>query len=1059
MDLAQEVEVLIQTLASLPIGAMATDCDGVIRWANAALSALTGYGVDEVAGRSAEMLEPEKAAHPAREILQHVVTSGEPWKGRSVGRRRSGELYDAEQTVTPIRDAAGKTTHLLWTKQDIFNDSSPIPYHSLNADGCIIAVNEAWLRGLGYTREEVIGHSFGEFLAPDQVDFFRERFPGFKERGRARDIELRMVRKDGTLIHASLDGDVSRDSSGQFRQSHTVWRDITARKLVTEQLEELQKVVGAAQRAAHFGVFKWNVKTGQNQWSPETFHLYGLDPATTNPSYDVWLQTIHPDDRDRILNELRQTLASREGRLNIEYRSADGRRWIASTGQLYRDSEDQPDHIVGINIDVTERKRTEDAVQRANESVAKAERHYRQMFNSVSDGVLVYQVGEDGSPGQFVEANDVVCRHLGYTREELLRLRVFDITPADKHPGIVAALRTLLTERQLVWEGVSMAKGGRETPIEANVRVFDLDGSPMAIACVRDITERKQMVEALRKSEERFAKTFLSSPAVTCLTDLDDGDRFLDVNEAFEKVSGYGRDEAIGRTTGELALWADPREYEEATVQFRAAGGLRNFEYHFRRKSGDIGTGLISAELIELDGRRCALAATIDITDRKLAEEEVRLKEKERNALEDQLRQAQKLESVGRLAGGVAHDFNNLLTVINGYSELLIGEAETSGLLRSYAKEIRNAGERAASLTRQLLAFSRKQMIRPRAIDLNTAIRESLPMLQRLIGEDIALETHLDNAVGQVMADPDQINQVIMNLAANARDAMPDGGKLNIETANIDLGEDSRVAVPGRIPGPYILTTVTDTGHGMDEVTRENIFEPFFTTKGTGKGTGLGLSTVYGIIRQSGGWIDVWSEPGVGTSLKVYLPRVIQEPVAETEAVNIPAAGGSETILVVEDQAAVRSFTIMVLKQYGYCVIEASDGDEAISLAARYPGDIHLLLTDVVLPGMNGKELSGRLKEVLPNLKVLFTSGYTANVIAHRGVLEPGVAFLHKPFSPDELAAKVREALTGPSEPAGPVTDASETTPPRSARIPRGARRSRKRGPHPEPAKGESPED
>lgn len=361
----------------------------------------------------------------------------------------------------------------------------------------------------------------------------------------------------------------------------------------------------------------------------------------------------------------------------------------------------------------------------------------------------------------------------------------------------------------------------------------------------------------------------------------------------------------------------------------------------------------------------------------------------------------------------MAHDFNNLLTVINGYGDLLLNRLKAPDPLWSYAEAMRNAGERAASLTKQLLAFSRKQVIEPRILDLNTTIRESVPMLQRLIGEDIVLETHLDDSLGQVMADPDQIHQVIMNLVVNARDAMPDGGKLDFETTNVDLGAENSAAIhPDAMPGRYILMTLTDAGHGMDETTRQQIFEPFFTTKEVGKGTGLGLATVYGIIRQNGGWIDVWSEVGVGTSFKLFLPRIDACPPPERNGISVPTKGGVETILVVEDQQAVRSFIKAALKQYGYHVIEASGGEEAIAVVKQHSGPIHLLLADVVLPGMNGKELSDKLRALRPKLKVLFTSGYTSDVIAHRGVLDYGVAYIPKPFNPDKLAAKVREVLT-----------------------------------------------
>ena len=632
------------------------------------------------------------------------------------------------------------------------------------------------------------------------------------------------------------------------------------------------------------------------------------------------------------------------------------------------------------------------------------------------------------------------------------------------------------------------------------------------------------MQDAFRQSEDKFAKIFRCSPAVVILRDVDDGDRIVDVSEAFERASGYRRDEAIGRTTSSLGLWQDPNELDDYLKQMKTEGSVRNFEFRFRKKSGEIGTGLLSGEWIELDGKRFAVSATIDITEQKKAEESARSlvtaieqagetivitdldgtirycnpafekitgyskeeaigrspnllksgkhdgefyaqmwatiqrgqvwtgrlinKKKdgsfyeedatispirnesseitgfvavkrdvtERLQLERQFFQAQKLESIGRLAGGMAHDFNNLLTAINGYSDLLLARLKTPDPLRTFATEIRKAGERSASLTKQLLAFSRKQIIEPKILDLNTIIKDSAVMLKRLIGEDIAVETHMDSGLGQIMADPTQIHQVIMNLAVNARDAMPRGGKLTIETMNSDLGEVAATIYRDALPGRYILMTMTDTGHGMDDSVRQQIFEPFFTTKTPDKGTGLGLSTVYGIVRQSGGWIDLWSEVGVGTSFKVYLPRIDGGSPADEVQDGTPTLGGNETVLVVEDQEAVRTYTKVALERYGYQVIEAASGKKALAAARRHSGQIHLLLTDVILPGMNGRVLAESLKELRPNLKVVFMSGYSADLIAHRGIIDAGVSYIVKPFSPNELAAKVRDVLGYPSD-------------------------------------------
>jgi CheY-like chemotaxis protein len=378
------------------------------------------------------------------------------------------------------------------------------------------------------------------------------------------------------------------------------------------------------------------------------------------------------------------------------------------------------------------------------------------------------------------------------------------------------------------------------------------------------------------------------------------------------------------------------------------------------------------------------------------------------------------MEAVGRLAGGIAHDFNNLLMVISGYSEFLLDRLGPDQALRGPAQEIANAAQRASSLTRQLLAFSRKQMLTPRIIDLNEVVTENLKMLTRMIGEDIDLVMVPDARLGPVRADSSQIEQVIMNLAVNARDAMPSGGKLTIETSNVTLDEDYvRMHAPLR-PGLYVMLAISDTGAGMDSETQSHIFEPFFTTKGP-KGTGLGLSTVYGIVKQSGGYIWVYSEPGKGTTFKIYLPRVaergegVAQVAAPVEAQKVEP--GKETILLVEDEANLRYLARQYLEKQGYKVIEAADGAVAMQIVVAHEGVIHLLLTDVIMPGMNGRELAQRVSEMRPNVKVLYMSGYTENVIGHNGTLDAGVRLLQKPFNLRDLKDKVREVLdTNPPE-------------------------------------------
>jgi nitrogen-specific signal transduction histidine kinase/CheY-like chemotaxis protein len=382
---------------------------------------------------------------------------------------------------------------------------------------------------------------------------------------------------------------------------------------------------------------------------------------------------------------------------------------------------------------------------------------------------------------------------------------------------------------------------------------------------------------------------------------------------------------------------------------------------------------------------------------------------------EAQLRQAQKMEAVGRLAGGMAHDFNNILTVIRGYSELVLGRPGLTDAMRKDMEEVKKAADRATGLTRQLLAFSRRQFIAAKVLDLNALVANMDGMLRRLIGEDIIeLSAELDASAGAIKADPGQVEQVIMNLVVNARDAMPKGGRLTIETRNVTIGKEASLDAVGVAPGSYVLLAVRDTGHGMDAETRSHLFEPFFTTKEKGKGTGLGLSTVYGIVKQSGGSIIVESAPGRGTTFRIYFPRVEQEAPRQTEAVEaIDPAHGRETILLVEDEPSVRGLVQETLRLHGYSVLEARHGIEALLASARYGGTIHLLLTDVVMPQMSGPEVAEKILTVRPEIKVLYMSGYPDHPVFEQGGVSRQTGFLPKPFSPHVLAQKVREVLDG----------------------------------------------
>jgi PAS domain S-box-containing protein len=525
-----------------------------------------------------------------------------------------------------------------------------------------------------------------------------------------------------------------------------------------------------------------------------------------------------------------------------------------------------------------------------------------------------------------------------------------------------------------------------------------------ALSTARDISERKRAEEALRESQEIFQKAFQASPDTMVIHSLPEG-RHMDINESFLRLIGYRREELVGRTATELGLWWDLAQRDEYLRILREQGRVRDLEVCVRTKSGEARTLLLSAEAIEIAGQDSVVLIGKDISHRKDAEQD-------RIHLEKQLRQAHKMEAVGRLAGGVAHDFNNILMAINGYTQLVLRKLSPRHPLRQQLNEIRKAGERAASLTGQLLAFSHRQVLVPRILDLNKVIADTMEMLRRVIGEDVELVIRQGHKLAKVLADPDQIAQVLVNLAVNARDAMPGGGRLTMETGNVDLREAETRDLPGAAPGPYVMLAVSDTGVGMSKEVMEHMFEPFFTTREQGKGTGLGLSTVYGIVKQSGGDVRAQSEPGHGSTFRVYLPcaRVGSgKPAARSSKARL--AKGRGAILVVEDELAVRQVVAASLRASGYKVLEARSGEEAMRRLRRHEGPLRLVLTDLVMPGMDGRKVADSVRTLHPEVKVVFMSGYTSDALLRHGLSRMKGSFLRKPFTLEALTQKVREVL------------------------------------------------
>jgi PAS domain S-box-containing protein len=534
----------------------------------------------------------------------------------------------------------------------------------------------------------------------------------------------------------------------------------------------------------------------------------------------------------------------------------------------------------------------------------------------------------------------------------------------------------------------------------------DDHGKPIRmIGAMMDITDRKRAEEALRETNETLRTLIQAAPLGIAVMDRQEKVRIW--NPAAERIFGWRSHETLGRVIPEMA--APGRQNEFPNLVWRVLQGehLSGIEFTTTRKGGSpVELSVSMAPLRDAQGSISgAMAVISDISERKVAEGQ-------RTQLEDQLRQSQKMEAVGRLAGGVAHDFNNLLTAISGYAELLQTRFEPGDSLRGYVDEILKSSSRATQLTRQMLAFSRRQVLQPKVLDLNGVVQNMESLLRRLIGEDIDLRTSTGPNLGAVRADQGQIEQVIMNLAVNARDAMPKGGMLTIETRNVVLDEKYNDRHGRMRSGPHVMLSVSDSGSGMDAETQSHLFEPFFTTKDKDKGTGLGLATVYGIVKQSGGDVWVYSEPGRGSSFKIYLPRIDQSPdEASPAAAQGVSQNGTETVLLAEDSDVVRRLLKELIQSNGYKLLEARHGVEALQLAKDYDGRIDLLVTDMVMPQMGGRELAEQLLPLRPQMKVLYMSGYTEDAIVRHGVMDAGTAFLEKPFTPDSLAKKIRELL------------------------------------------------
>jgi two-component system cell cycle sensor histidine kinase/response regulator CckA len=660
---------------------------------------------------------------------------------------------------------------------------------------------------------------------------------------------------------------------------------------------------------------------------------------------------------------------------------------IYESGQLYTKAQHHAAELeqeVGVRI-------------KAEETLRRSEARYRLFFEGNPLPGWLF----DLKSLRFLDVNRAAVEHYGYTRDEFLSMTLLDVRPPSEVPKFLEGTAALVPGTGQKRRRKHVKKDGGAIEVEVISHVLEGD-APAVFALVHDITDRLRREAEVRETTERLNLALMASRTGVWTWDAVNDRIVWDANT----YEIYGIPEGqFGGKFADLMAVIHPEDRDNTIRDVKnSQGESSEFAIEFRAVRPDESIRFVasrgrafhddSGQLVRVTG------VSQDVTEqRKLAE---------------QLRQAQKMEAIGQLAGGIAHDFNNVLNVILGYSKMLLASSTPHDPAYRRLDEIRKAGERAAALTHQLLAFSRKQVLQPRVVNLGETLAEMEQMVQRIIGEHIQVVTQVDDDLGQVKIDPTQAHQVVLNLVVNARDAMPDGGALTMEASNADLDE-SAARTHGLAAGRYVMLAVSDNGVGMTPEIRQRVFEPFFTTKGTGQGTGLGLATVYGIVQQSGGHIWLYSEAGIGTTFKIFLPRVDEPREDRLSEPEERIAGGDETILVVEDDPAVRGLVEEVLKPTGYHVITAENGEVAIRTAEEWKGPIDLVLTDIVMPKMGGKEVADRLVVMRPGIKVMFMSGYTGNAIAQHGTLDAGVAFIQKPFTPDALCAKIRAVLNARS--------------------------------------------
>jgi two-component system cell cycle sensor histidine kinase/response regulator CckA len=994
---------------------------GLVTQCNQTLLSKTGYSRDEVVGQRIFDRYTPGSLEGAHTAFRQFVDTGEVHDAELRLKRKDGGVIDVSLNVSAVRDDAGTVVRSRSSWRDITEhkaatealheseqrlrlamESASEGFWEWNFTTGLITFDDVALRMLGYDADfpPQLGEWWISQIHAEDRSSIEESFAAFVGGERQTyAVEFRLATRGGAYVWVSLTARIVRwNEQGKPLLVVGIHRDITQAKQTENRLREAEAELRAVLDSTPFPVAVVDSDDHViRYWSQSARTLFGH----TAPTTPEWYEIAYPDptEREDVIRHWKQALAvaRNEGRPvnagEYEVTCADGSTRLCELHAAFvRDS------LVVTFRDVTAQRETEHAQKAAEEALRQSEHRFQLAMDASRDGLFDWNLVTNEiyySPGW--------KSMLGYADHELPN--DFSVWESTTDPDDVE--RSWAMQQDLIHgrrdrfeiEFKMKHKDGHWVDILSRANaVFDDDGQAVRFVGTHvDISDLKDAEAALRESEAKYRSLFENSVAPV-LNTLPDG-TIEAANPACDDLFGAGRGGLVGANI--LDFYADPADRVAFKRAMDEQGAVRDCPIPFKKKDGTLihCQASVSAHRSEDGETVVGYRGTLrDVT-----------REQE---LQKQLTQAQKLESVGRLAGGVAHDFNNMLGVILGHADWILQKSGSDLPYREGLMEIRTAAERSADLTRQLLAFARRQTVSPKVIDLNTTIEDMLKMLRRLIGEDIEMAWIPGGTLWPVKVDPGQIDQIMANLCVNARDAIRGVGKVTIETRNTVFDKDYCRDHAGFKPGEYVMLAVSDNGCGMDAETLSNVFEPFFTTKDLGKGTGLGLATVYGAVKQNSGFINIYSEPGQGTTLKIYLPRHTAAPAPPpTTGRDENRPHGTETVLLVEDEPAILRMTSMMLEQQGYTVLSASSPGEAIRLATEHGGTIHLLVTDVVMPEMNGRDLAELLLSLHPNLKYLFMSGYTANVIVHHDVLNDGVSFIQKPFSSRDLAAKVRQVL------------------------------------------------